>query len=298
VPPAVPFLGEFLALLSALFWALAVILFRKSGETVHPLGLNLFKNLVALLFFIPTLILLNRPLIPPLPATHYWLLFFSGLLGMAVGDTLFFMSLNRVGAGISAIIGYMYSPLLITLSLLFLRESLTLVQLLGAILILGALILTTRLTTEKSITRKNLITGILLGMLSTTATAVGVVIIKPILNQTPLLWATAFRLFAGLCGVLIFILLLPERKEIIGSAFRIKGMKYSLAGTLLGTYIALTVWLGGMKFAKVSVAAPLNQLSNVFIFILSALILKEPVTIRRLTAIISAFAGAVLLVFG
>jgi drug/metabolite transporter (DMT)-like permease len=296
--PSLPFLGETLALLSALFWAFAVILFRKSGESIHPLGLNLFKNLLALLLFIPTLLVLNKPLLPALPQNLYIRFFFSGLLGMAVGDTLFFMSLNRIGAGLSAIVSYLYSPLLITLSVLFLKESLTWVQILGTLLILSALLLTTRLQSERNITRKNLALGILFGLLSTTATTVGVVIIKPILNQTSLFWATAFRLFAGLLGIIIFTILLPQGKTIISSAFKIKGIKYSIPGTVLGTYIALTVWLGGMKFTQVSVAAPLNQLSNIFIFILAALVLKEPVTLRRLIAIILAFGGALLVFFG
>jgi drug/metabolite transporter (DMT)-like permease len=42
----------------------------------------------------------------------------------------------------------------------------------------------------------------------------------------------------------------------------------------------------------------LNQLSNIFIFILAALVLKEPVTLRRLIAIILAFGGALLVFFG
>ncbi len=296
--PAFPFLGETLALLSALFWAFAVILFRKSGESAHPLGLNLFKNLLAILLFIPTLLILGKPLLPALPAAFYWRLFLSGLLGMAIGDTLFFMSLNRIGAGLSAIVSYMYSPLLITLSVLFLKESLTWVQILGTMLILSALLLTTRLKPEKNISRKNLVLGILFGLLSTAATTLGVVIIKPILNQTSLLWVTAFRLLTGLIGILIFTLMLPQGKLIISSAFKIKSLKYSVAGTLLGTYIALTVWLGGMKFTKVSVAAPLNQLSNIFIFILAGLILKEPITTRRLTAILIAFTGALMVFIG
>ncbi len=36
--------GEVWALLAALIWSVAVILFKRTGEEVPPLALNLFKN--------------------------------------------------------------------------------------------------------------------------------------------------------------------------------------------------------------------------------------------------------------
>ncbi|MGQ9707925.1 MAG: DMT family transporter [bacterium] len=294
MPTNLPFLGESLALLCALFWALAVILFKKSGESVHPLGLNLFKNLLALILFIPTLKLFHQPLLPPLTIREYVLFIFSGILGMAIGDTLFFMTLNRIGAGLAAIVSYMYSPLIIALSLIFLKENLKPAQIVGTVLILIALFLTIRIKVPAGITRKTLLIGILLGIISTTATAAGIVMIKPSLAKTSLLWATAIRLFAGSIGVLFITILLPERKRILVSPLAYRSLGYTIGATILGTYLALTLWLGGMKFTLVSVAAPLNQLSNILIFILSALILKEPITSRRLVAIIIAFSGALL----
>ncbi|MCX7731881.1 MAG: DMT family transporter [candidate division WOR-3 bacterium] len=294
MPVNLPFLGETLALLSALFWALAVILFKKSGETVHPLGLNLFKNMVALTLLIPTLVIFHTPLLPRMSSGDYLKFIISGLLGMTLGDTLFFMSLNRLGANLAAITSYTYSPILVIFSLLFLKERILPLQTLGIVMILTALLLISSSRTSKQISRRNLLTGITLGIFSTACTAVGVIIIKPLLAQTPLLWAAALRLLIGMAGVAIVILVLPERRKIIASIFKLQGLGYSTAGTVLGTYLALTVWLGGMKFTQVSVAAPLNQLSNIFIFIFSALFLREPVTRTRLLAIITAGIGATL----
>jgi len=47
-------LGEIYSLTCAVIWG-CVILFRKSGETIAPVALNLFKNTVALLLFLVTL---------------------------------------------------------------------------------------------------------------------------------------------------------------------------------------------------------------------------------------------------
>jgi len=298
VPLKIPYLGELLALLSALLWGFAVILFKKSGESRHPLSLNIFKNLLATIILIPTIALFSEPFFPRLPMGHYARFILSGILGMAIGDTLFFASLNRIGATFSSIVSYMYSPALILLSFLFLKETLSLVQLIGVFLILAALLTTTRIEMPDNISRTRLLSGIVLGVLSTLCTAIGVIIIKPLLATTSILWVTMFRLFAALFGLLAITLFLPERKVLISAVFTPKAIGYPVLGTIPGTYLALTAWLAGMKFTRVSIAAPLNQLSNIFTFILAALLLKEPVTPRKVVAILIAFLGALLVVFG
>jgi len=298
VPLNFPYLGQTLALISAVAWAFAVILFKKSGETVHPIALNLFKNFLTMILLLPTMSIFHEVLFRPVQFGEYGIFLISGILGMAIGDTLFFMSLNRIGAGLSAIVGYMYSPSIIILSVLFLKESLTLIQILGVILILSALLSTTQIKLPENLTRKKLLIGILWGVLSSVATAIGVILIKPKLGKTPLLWATEIRLFAGFFGLLLVTLFLPNRKKIINSLFTKKGLGYTIGATIVGTYIALVVWLGGMKYTQASIAAPLNQVSNLFVFVFAALFLKESITIRRFLAIIIAFLGAFLVFLG
>ncbi|MCK7483443.1 MAG: EamA family transporter [Candidatus Moduliflexus flocculans] len=103
-------LGEILAAASGLVWAVAVVLFRVSGRRIHPLGLNLGKNLLAVAFILPTLLVLGEPLFPAVPAANVGLLLLSGVLGIAVSDTLFFHALNRLGASLTAIVDCFYSP--------------------------------------------------------------------------------------------------------------------------------------------------------------------------------------------
>ncbi len=298
MPINFPYLGQTLALLSTVFWAIAVILFKKSGETVHPIGLNLFKNLLTMILIIPTMMIFRETFFRPLPFNEYAIFVISGILGMAIGDTLFFMSLNRIGAGLTAIVGYMYSPSIILFSVLFLKESLNLLQIVGVILILSALLSTTQIKLPKNLSRKRLLIGLLWGTLASIATAIGIVLIKPMLGKTPLLWATEIRLIASFFSLLIITLFLPSRKRIFASIFTTKGFGYTLSGSLVGTYIALIIWLGGMKYTQASVAAPLNQVSNIFVFILAAMILKEPITFRRILAVIIAFGGALLVFLG
>jgi Integral membrane protein DUF6. len=49
-----------------------------------------------------------------------------------------------------------------------------------------------------------------------------------------------------------------------------------------------------MKYAFASIAAALNQLSTIFIFILASIFLKEKATLWRILAVALAFLGAFL----
>ena len=128
--------------------------------------------------------------------------------------------------------------------------------------------------------------------------AFGIVMIKTLLNRSPLLPLSEIRLLGG--GIVLAIVLLfhPNRKKIISPHLNRKGWAYLISGSFIGTYIALVLWLAGMKYAQTSLAAALNQTSNIFIFIFAAMFLKEPITKRRLVGIILGVSGALVIVFG
>jgi drug/metabolite transporter (DMT)-like permease len=73
---------------------------------------------------------------------------------------------------------------------------------------------------------------------------------------------------------------------------------YLISSSFLGAYLAMILWLAGMKFTMASIAAALNQTSNIFIFIFAAIFLKEPITPRRTAGIVLGVAGAFMVTFG
>ena len=109
------YLGETFALTTSIVWGLAVILFKKSGESVHPVALNTYKNVLAFSLILLTMLVMRESLIRPVPAHDYWLLILSGALGIGIADTLFFKCLNLIGAGMTAIVDCLYSPFIISL---------------------------------------------------------------------------------------------------------------------------------------------------------------------------------------
>ncbi|MEE8640997.1 MAG: DMT family transporter [bacterium] len=293
-----PHLGESFALLAAIAWAFAVILFKKSGETVHPIGLNLFKDLFALVLLVPTMWLFGETLWRDAPAAEYALLLASGALGIGLGDTFFFKSLNLLGAGLTAIVDCLYSPFIIGLSLLFLAEKLSALQVVGAALVVAAVLAASLEWRKGLIGRRDLAFGILYGVLGLASMAVGIVMIKPLLERSPLLWATEVRVIGGVAALAVILLFHRRRRAIVSSVVSTRGWRYMLGGSFVGAYLAMVFWLAGMKYTQASIAAALNQTANVFIFIFAALLLREPITRRRTLGIVLGFAGAVLVSFG
>ena len=291
-----PHLGETLALASAVVWSVAVILFRISGKDVHPIGLNLFKNLFALLLLAAVMPVLHKPLFPDTTLIQTGLLLLSGFLGIAVSDTLFFMSLNILGASLTAIVDCFYSPFVIILSYVFLSERLSLWQLFGVLLIISA-ILTVSLNNRgenRSILRKDLIRGIILGILAMLFVAVGIVMVKPMLSDVEIFWATGVRLVGGTLGVLAFLPLHPKRRKILRPLLDFSTWRAMVPASFFGSFLSLLLWMGGMKFAFASVAAILNQMNTIFIFVLAVFFLGEKATSRKVLAVVLAFIGAFL----
>jgi len=290
-----PAAGEVLSIAAAFFWAAALVLFRVVGRDVHPLALNLFKNALGVALLVPTMVLLGRSLLPALPFRVYAVFLASGIIGIAVADTLVLASLNKLGAELLAIVDCAYSPFIIGLSFLFLDERMNLLQLVGVALIVLAVLLISGRKSDAKIPRRDLVQGILLGVASVFLMAAGIVMVKPLLVQTSVLWGTTIRLVGGGAAVAILLLFPPRRREFMRPLGSAKTLALLVPGSFFATYLSNGFWLAGMRLTTASVAGSLNQLSTIFIFVLAALFLKEKPTGRKVLAVALAFTGALMI---
>lgn len=279
---------------AALFWAIAVIMFKKSGDLLSPTALNLFKGIVTLLLLVPTLWISGVPLFPSRPLEDWMMFCLSGFLGITLADNFFFMALKRLGAGLWAVVDCLYLPLIIVFSAAFLHESIGLRGLSGAALVAAAIVAGSYSGEMIVRPRKDLLVGLMFGVAAVTLLSISIVMIKPLLAETSVLWASFVRLLAGVGGLLLISLIHPQRRLILGVLKPAPAWRTALPAAVIGNYLAMLAWLAGFKFTLVAVAAILNQLATIFTFILAAVFLKEPVTLPRLIAIVLAVAGALL----
>ncbi len=290
----IPYWGEICALLSPLAWSIAVILFRKTGEAVSPLVLNFFKSVVALVGFAALLLVTGEVAPEGVDAGDYALLLFSGLIGVGLADLFFFMCLNRVGAGRQAIVNTAYSPPIILLSWLLLGERLTVWQLVGVGLILVAVLLVGK---TKAAAGESLVAGVLWGVAACVSQALSIVMVKPFLDDWPVVWTTVWRMLGGVIGTTTMLAFARPKNRQLGELKQRAVWRVMLPATLIGSLLSQWLWMAGFKYADASVAAALNQTATLFTFVLAVLILHEPVNRRRLAGLACGMGGVALVTF-
>jgi drug/metabolite transporter (DMT)-like permease len=290
-------MGEAFALATAVVWAIAVILFKKSGENVHPIALNLFKNFLAMALFIPTIYIFGQDLFRKASISDYSMLLLSGMMGISLADTFYFIALNSIGAGVAAIVACLYGPFVIGLSMTFLGDRLTILQLLGVALIISAIIFATESRSGSHLSTKNLVKGIIFGVFGMFFNAVGVVMIKPILNTSPLVWVSTYRILGGIIGLLVIMIFMKDRANILSSLKNRQSWGFTVTGSFMGAYLSMFLWLAGMKYTLTSIAAALNQTSTIFIYLFAIIFLKEKYSYRKAMGVALAMIGVLLVTY-
>lgn len=289
-------LGEACALGAALTWAISVILFKRS-EAIPPLGLNLFKNTVAILGLLITLPALGVGVVWDRPASEWLALAASGVLGIALADTLFFVALRKLGPGLTTVIDCAYTPTVVGLSGLLLGEPIGVGLIVGGAMVLGGVGVVAIQPGALGPPREGFGVGVAAGLLGIIALAIGVILARPILAQRELVEVMLVRLVFGVTGQLVYTALTRRGAEAF-AAFRPSPVWRQLVpAAILSTYFAMLLWLAGFKWAGASVAAVLNQTSTIFTLILAWLILGEPLSPRRALGAAVAFAGVAVVLF-
>ena len=287
-------LGITAALASSASWALGSILFKRLGETLSPLAMTLAKGTVSIILIGVVLCFtgLSEVTLEPL-----LLLAASGILGIAIADSLFFEALQDLGPHALAVLmmlGMVITPIM---AVLFLGESPTRLAWAGIVLVVAGIgiVLHAKFTGGEE---RSSIRGAILGTLSVICMAVSMIIAKKGLASISAMQATFIRMVAGtvgmlLCGILMGRLgkwMLPFREPRLLGLFVVSVCVVTFGGFWLS--------LVAIKYVDVSIAYTLNSTEPLFILPLAVLILKEKVTLRALLGTIVALAGIACLCLG
>ena len=284
-------LGETLSLLSAAVWAVGVILYRQLGATLPPLQLNLLKNTLVLGMVLLSLPLLHGLTVPEFSGAQLGLALLSGFIGIAIADTLYFRALNQLGAGRMGVLGNFYSPAVILLSVVFLDERLTFVQMVGFGLVSLGVYLVAERRPDDAGGGHALLRGLAIGFAAILLMAVAIVIVKRTLEAQPLMWVTAVRMVGAVGGLWLLALVFRRRLGPALPPLRSVPWRKLVIAAFVGQFLSMVFWLGGYKFTSASVAAILNESASVFILLLAWAWLKEPLSRRAIAGVALTIAG-------
>lgn len=247
-------LGLLAALVAAVCWSFATVLYKHVGRVLPPIELNLVKGVVASAMLAGVLLMMGDGSAwqAAWPTT---LLLVSGVIGLGIGDTAFFAALNRMGARRVLLLELTVPPMTAVLAWLALGEVVSVWGWLGIAITAGGIgwvIVERRPATDA---HRFTAAGLALAMLATACQAGGAVIARGVFLQTDISSAASalVRLLGG-TAVLLLILPIARRRHTLGEP-RHGGIDWPnlprtflpLSGAiLLGTFLG--IWLQQTSF--------------------------------------------------
>jgi drug/metabolite transporter (DMT)-like permease len=285
------YVGELCSILSALAWAVGIMLYRQLGTSLPPLQLNFLKNLLVMGMLLPAIPLVHGLALPQFTALQAAAAVGSGVLGIGLADTLYFRALNELGAGRMGVLGNFYSPLVIVFSFFFLGERLTAWQLLGFVMVSVGVWVAAWPRKEVAGRPAHAVRGFLYALLAIALMAVAIVLVKRVLEAQPLLWVTGLRMLGALVAMLGIAAWRGEVRALRPAAGAPFPWPKLLAAAFVGQFGAMVLWMAAYKYTLASVASVLGETASIFILLLAAAWLKEPLTRRAVTGVVLTFSG-------
>ncbi|MEO0405816.1 MAG: EamA family transporter [Cyanobacteria bacterium P01_A01_bin.135] len=288
--------GELAALGSAAIWAVTSAVYARVGQRVAPLTLNLLKGLAAIGFTLLTLALRSQAF-PAVDSTALWLLLLSGALGIGLGDTAFFASLNCLGARRGLLLEALAPPLAALIAWMALGERLPTVAWLGIGLTVGgvAWVIVER-SPKSGDAPPQLRQGIVFGSVAALAQAAGAVLSRAALADTamPPLWSSLIRLGAGCTVLLLWQGLSPAKRPRVRAANLLRLLALIAATAFASTFLAIWLQQTALKYTETGIAQAIGATSPMFIIPI-ALGLGERVSSRGILGAAIALVGVWLL---
>jgi len=294
--------GEIFSLMAALFWSIAVVIFRSLSNSISPFLINALKNTIALICFIILLLILKIPLWnDTFTNTQYIKFIISGFLGMGIADAVFIYALSKIGANRIAILNCFEPVVIYFLTLFFLSGNwLTGIETVGFIIVIISILIISYERDESDIPPKVKQQGLILQICAILFSSISMVMIKNILNgyqnePDVILWIAVLRLFVGFLISWTIFLFLKDYKQLLKKLRGRNLIIKVISSSILGTFMALTCWIMGQAYIKkLALASIIGQTSLIFIMFFSWLFLREKITKTRIIASIFALIGVFL----
>ena len=287
-------IGICAALGSAASWAVGSILFKKIGESVSPFGMTLVKGVVSIVLLGVVLIFVGYDRIA---TESLLLLILSGILGIAIADTLFFAALQDLGPIVLVVYLMVGQLLTALLGILFLQEIPSFTEWIGIVLTVAGVcsVLWTKLSGDMDVKHSGL-RGVILGGLSMMCMSGSTIIAKPALMNVSTLMATFIRMVSGTIGVIIFGTMSCRLVTWVGPVRNMKMISRFFISVCIITFGGFWLSLVAIKHLDVAVATTLSATEPLLIVPLAIIVLKERVSFGQIAGTVLATSGIFLLI--
>lgn len=291
-------IGEIAALGCAFTWAVTSIIVKRPVIELGPVAVNLIRTWVGAAVYWGVVLATGKAdqilLIPPY---SLFALVISMVVGLGIGDTLYFRSLQLIGVSRALPISGSFPLPTLLLAVVLLGEQVTAPQIVGTALIVGSVCLLSLggaasgdTMSQKRDARRGVIYAIICALLWAGST----ILLKSGVEQTEIAVANAIRLPAA--GLVLLAMGLRQPGGIRIREVRRLTMGVVLLSGVIGTAAGSALYLTSVVYAGAAKAAALQSVSPFFAAPLALIFLHERPSRTTLAGTVLSVAGIWLLV--
>lgn len=290
-------LGEFAALLVAVFWTVSALAFEAATFRIGSVAVNILRLFIGFIFLSILTFFIRGHFLPGDASSHNWLwLTMSGLVGFVFGDLFLFKSYTIIGSRFSMLIMTLVPPLAAFFGWLIMNERLSALNFLGmTITFTGiAMAIFSRENGSDRFRMKLAPLGVLYAFGGALGQALGLVLSKYGMQEYDPFAATQIRIIAGAFGFAVLVTFLRRWKAVCAGMKNVRGMKPLTVGAFFGPFLGVSFSLLSVRYTKAGIASTIMALTPVFIILPAVMLNKEKVTAAEIAGAIISVAGVAL----
>lgn len=284
-------IGIAAALGASASWAVGAILFKNISEALSSYSMTLAKATVSVVLLGVATAIVGWT---GIDARSLAMLIGSGVLGIAVSDTLFFEALRLRSARDTVILLSLGQVFTILLAIICLHEHVSLLEGVGIVAILAGGVGLEEVPSDDSgnATRWR---GIMFGVLSALTMAVSIIIAKLALTSVSALQATFIRMAAGCVGMAAVGICTGQLRKWVLPVRDVKLAAQILVAVSVVTFGGFWLSLLAIQKGNVSINSTLIGTEPLFATIFCAIFLGEHITRRSALRTVLILVGVALL---
>ena len=284
-------IGILAALGSAASWAFATVLFDRLGKLIPAAGMTFFKGLFSL--FLMLVLIFCTGGFDLLSWHDFIFLALSGIIGISIGDTLFFRSLQDLGAKVQVLYFMLGQIVTMILSFFFLGEILSIKEYIGAMILLLGIV---TVTVGKQEDHPNKIRGIMGGFASILCFSISSILIKISISDVGVPTATFWRMFFSTVSVMFIGFTSKRFTSWCNLLKEKKTLGLFLLNVVVITYGGFLLSMLAIKHITVSLASVLSATEPIFVLIFAYFISREHISKREIIGAAIAISGLLLII--
>ena len=289
----------FIATSAALCWAVASLISADVTRKIGGLAFNRLRlffvslMLISYTFYLDTWSTINNDFL--------FVILLSGIIGIFLGDTLLFIALQKIGPRRNNILFSLAAPFTVILNIIFLNEIMSFVNLIGCIIVFFGVVVAIAYGNSRDknhrweLVEGNLYLGVIFGIGAALCQAIGLIMMKPILNMgaDPIASASLRTLIS--CIFLAFTFFLNYEIFNTKTSLNLKIIGQSILSGFLGMALGMSLLLIALQHADAGIVATLSSTSPIMILFLIWLVTKKIPTTGAWIGTVLAIIGSVLI---